>query len=87
MSEDYLLLKWGTIKGWEFETTECESFKLLEKYMDNMSGGCAQHKPNKEQNELLCTLIEDFDGEIWNDWDDKIMSKEEAKEYVSTYGD
>lgn len=39
-----------------------------------------------EQKQLICDLIDLCDGEIWNDWDGVVMSKEDAKKYVMTYG-
>ena len=30
--------------------------------------------------------IDQIDGEIWNDWDGVVMTKDEAKAYVREYG-
>ena len=43
-------------------------------------------KPTQDRREILCELIDQFDGEIWNDWDGVKMSKEDAKKYVREYG-
>jgi hypothetical protein len=42
--------------------------------------------PDKERKKILCELIDQLEGEIWNDWDDVKVSKEEAKKYVMDYG-
>ena len=43
-------------------------------------------KDTTRQKEIICELIDegDFD-EVYLDWDDKYISKEEAKEYVLNY--
>lgn len=50
-----------------------------------MSVSAMGQKDTPEQTEILCELIDAIDGEIWNDWDGKIMTKDEAKEYVRDY--
>jgi len=82
-----LRLKWGTVKGWDFETTECEVFKKLQEYMSGShSVGCAQDRPDDGRKKLLCSIIDQIDGEIQNDWSGEIMTKEVAKDYVMNYG-
>jgi len=83
---DSLTLKWGTIKGWDFDSTECEAFKLLQEYMKDASISCAMDKPGKDRKKLLCKIIDKHNGEIWNDWEGTKMTAEEAKEYVMNYG-
>ncbi len=87
MSEKYLLLKWGTVKAWQnFDKQDQE---MLQKYFDsleNKSISCALDMPNKNSKKLLCDLIKSFNGEIWNDWEGKQMSNNEACEYVMNYG-
>lgn len=84
MSE-HLLLKWGTLKGWEVETDK--SREALKRYMDD--GMCASamlQKDTQGQKQALCDLIDAIDGEITNDWSGETLSKEKAKEYVLEYG-
>ena len=79
-----LTLKWGTIKGWDGLSDE--SVAILQRYADlGMSLGAMQQKDTPEQKEILCELIDAIDGEIWNDWDGKTMTKDEAKTYVMEY--
>lgn len=88
MSEDnkeYLLLKWGTLKGWRFVSDETK--KLIYEYEElGVSLGAAQQHDTPEQKELICKIIDQLDGEIQNDWTGEIMTKEEAKNYVMEYG-
>jgi len=80
-----LLLKWGTIKGWEGLSDQ--SVKIMERYFaDGVPMSCATDHPDKERQTVLCELIDQLDGEIRNDWSGEIMSKDEAKKYVLEYG-
>lgn len=85
MSE-YLLLKWGTVKGWD-DLGE-KSQEIIGRYFaEGVPMGCATDHPDDERKAILCELIDQFDGEIQNDWSGKTMTKDEAKEYVMQYGE
>ena len=77
-----LYLKWGTVKGWEnlSEGTAC----ALQKWADisGMSMGVATQDKTDAHQEALCVAIDAVQGVIWNDWDGREMTKDEAKEYV-----
>jgi len=78
-------LKWGTVKGWN--NLSPASFDILKRYFaDGMPLSAMGDKPNAERREILCELIDSIDGEIWNDWDGAVMSKDAAKAYVREYG-
>lgn len=80
-----LLFKWGTLKGWD--GVEGESLELLREYFkDGVSMSCAADKPDQQRKEVLCKLIDSFDGELFNDWDGVEMTKDQAKKYVMEYG-
>jgi len=80
-----LTLKWGTIKGWNNLTDK--SFELLKRYFaDGVPLSCALDHPDDGRKVILCELINQIDGEIWNDWEGKKMSKDAAKDYIMTYG-
>jgi hypothetical protein len=80
-----LLLKWGTVKGWD--DLSDKSFEILQRFFaDGVSMSCAMDKPDDDRKAILCELIDQFDGEIQNDWSGKMMSKDEAKQYVMDYG-
>ena len=85
MDKDSLTLKWGTLKGWHFHSARGK--ELLQEYVElGASMGAAQQKDTPRQKEIICELVDECNGEIWNDWEGKKMSKEEAKRYVLDYG-
>ena len=88
MSDDYLLLKWGTLKEWCMED-EVNAL-ALDKLHEYERLGCAisamAHNDSPEQKQLLCEAIELFHGPISNDWDGNSYTKEQAKNYVMNYG-
>lgn len=84
-SKDFLTLKWGTLKGYDLKSEA--AIKALEELMSlgdrNMS--VMMQSDTAEQKEALCKLIDAIDGEIDLDWEGKVVSKEEAKQYVREY--
>src|SRR5688572_13939481 len=80
-----LLLKWGTLKGWDLESEA--SMAALRKYADSGSVlmSAAMQRDTPEQTDALCELIDAVDGEITNDWTGETLTKEAAKEYVRGY--
>ena len=86
MSEEYITLKWGTLKSWNIESKKGRS--LLKRYSDiGASVSAAMQKDTLEQKELICQMIDEIDAEtIYLHWDDKEVSKEDAKKYVMEYG-
>lgn len=81
-----LTLKWGNVKGWDGLKKGTPAWAAMEKYVDSGQGISAMQRQTAEQRELICNLIDAIDGEIWNDWDGVVMSKDEAKKYVRDYG-
>jgi len=82
MEGDYLLLKWGTVKGWDFNDTSCEAFELLKKYMKDSQASCIADHPDENMKKLLCEIIDKMDGIIENDWTGEVLSEEAAKKYI-----
>jgi hypothetical protein len=83
MSE-YLLLKWGTLKGWKLENEKTRA--IMKRYIDlGMSMGAMTQHDTPEQKNIICELIDTIDGEITNDWSGEKMTKEAAKKYVVEY--
>ena len=85
MSDDHLTLKWGTLKSWKFSSEKGQ--KLLKQYFDigSSMSAMAQHD-TPEQKNIICQLIDECSAEqIYLDWDDKYVSKDEAKKYVMEY--
>ena len=84
--QDYISLKWGTLKAWDIKGESVMT--LLRKYsaLGVSYSAMAQHD-TPEQKEILCQLIDACNAEtIHLDWDEKDVSKEEAKKYVMEYG-
>lgn len=83
---DYLLLKWGTLKGWNFENSP-EAFAALKKYNKiGMSFSAMMQNDTPEQKELIYKMIDMVNGPITNDWDGKkYKTKAAAKKYVREY--
>lgn len=84
---NYLTLKWGTLKSWSFKGSE-KAKELFSEYSEiGSSFSAIMQKDTPRQKEIICELIDLCDGNtIYLDWDDKEVSKEEAKEYVLNYG-
>lgn len=84
--ECYLTLKWGTLKSWDFTTSE-RGAELLKEYRQIGSSFSAMaQNDTPRQKEIICELIDLCDGDtIYLEWDGKDVSKEEAKKYVLNY--
>lgn len=85
MSNEYLLLKWGTLKGWSVKTAASKA--ALTRYAEmGMSHSAMAQSDDPEQRAALCDLIDAIDGPITDDWSGEDMTKDEAKKYVMEYG-
>lgn len=86
-NKDYLLLKWGTLKGWTFENSP-EAFEALKEYIQiGASMSAMMQKDTPRQKELICIMIDTVKGEVQNDWSGEIYkNKKDAKKYVMEYG-
>jgi len=86
MSEDYLTLKWGSLKSWKIASEKGQ--ELLKKYFElGSSASAILQKDSPEQKDLICQIIDECSADtIYLDWDDKDVTKEEAKSYVKEYG-
>lgn len=86
MGDQHLLLKWGTLKGWDV-TGNDDALAALRRYHDGpVSMGCMSQRDTADQKQALCDLIDAIDGPIQNDWSGEEMTKDEAKKYVLEYG-
>lgn len=85
-NNDYILLKWGTLKGWKLENSP-EAFEALKEYGEiGMSMSAAMQNDTERQKELICIMIDKVNGYIQNDWDGTIYeNKEDAKKYILEY--
>jgi len=87
VTTNYLTLKWGTLKSWDF-TNSKKGKKLLKEYhkIGASFSAMTQHDTIR-QKEIICELIDLCDSDtIYLQWDGKDVSKQEAKDYVMNYG-
>lgn len=84
--EDYITLKWGTLKSWCLTNPALDP--LIEEY--NNEGGSSisamAQRDTPRQKEIICEMIEIIGKPVYNDWSGEEMTIEEAKEYVMNYG-
>jgi hypothetical protein len=85
-NNDYLLLKWGTLKGWDFSNSP-KAFEALKEYNSLGSSMSAMaQKDTDRQKELICIMIDNVQGHVQNDWTGEVYeNKEDAKKYVLEY--
>lgn len=83
---NYVTLKWGTLKSWDFTGSE-KGIKLLKEYAkDGISYGGMTQNDTPRQKEIICELIDlCTDDTIYLEWDDEYVSKQKAKDYVMNY--
>ena len=83
--QDYLALKWGTLKAWNLTSEKGQ--ELLQRYFAlGVSAGAMSQHDTPEQKGLICQMIDECGAdEIYLDWDGKSVSKDEAKKYVMDY--
>lgn len=83
--KDSLLLKWGTMKGWNLKSDAAlAAAKRYDEAGPQSAGAMTQHDTD-EQKARLCDLIDAIDGTIQIDWSGEMMTKDEAKKYVREY--
>jgi hypothetical protein len=85
MESEYLLLKWGTLKGGKAESEK--SREALGRYLNGeVSMSAMAQRDTDDQKQAIYDLIDAIDGPITNDWSGESMTKEAAKKYVKEYG-
>ena len=84
-TNNFLVLKWGTLKRWEFTSEKGKT--LMKEYFEiGSSVSAMSQRDTPRQKEIICELINECDGDtIYLDWDGKDVSKQEAKDYVMNY--
>jgi hypothetical protein len=83
--QDHLILKWGTLKGWDFSSDAAKAAFDKLANLGPRSMSAAMQRDSDEEKQALIELIEAMDGAIVNDWTGEEMTKEEAKKYVREY--
>ena len=85
-TQNYLTLKWGTLKSWDFNGSK-KGQALLKEYAK--IGSCSSvilQKDTLRQKRIICELIDLCGGDmICLEWEGKYVSKQLAKEYVMNY--
>lgn len=84
---DYLSLKFGSLKEQVFHSEKAK--KLLKEFfkIGMSAGGLIMHENTERQKQIICELIDEGNFEkVFLDWDDKYVSKEKAKKYITNYG-
>jgi hypothetical protein len=87
---EYLTLKWGTLKAWDFQQPKTQALfkEWCELGWTWSADGCviALWRMTPRQKELICEIIDALDAEtVHLDWDGVDVSKEDAKRYVMEY--
>lgn len=85
MSEEYLYLKWGTLKAWDLGENEAALAAARRYDEDGSSWSAMAQRDTANQKQAICDIIDALNGPITNDWTGEEMSKEEAKRYVMEY--
>jgi len=86
MNNDYILLKWGTLKGYRVADNPAAQ-GLIKQYMALGASASTMHQMDTpEQKLILCQLFEVHQGPIINDWSGEEMTVEQASSYVLEYG-
>jgi hypothetical protein len=88
MTEQYLLLKWGTLKGWNVKDN-AKAMEALERYhADPTSMSAAMQHDTDAQRQALFDLIDAMpdDAPIQSDWSGETFTRETAKQYIADYG-
>ena len=86
MNNDYILVKFGTIKGYRLEHNPA-ALALVREYISLGASASAMHQMDTpEQKRILCQLFEVHKGPIINDWSGDHLTLDDAVRYIQEYG-
>jgi hypothetical protein len=88
MTRESLTLKWGTLKAWNLNP-DGPAIEAVKRYHDvgTVEMSAMMQRDTPEQKQAVCDLIDALDADtVYLDWEDKHVSKDEAKAYVMEYG-
>ena len=86
MNNDYILLKWGTLKGYRVADNPVAQ-GLIKQYMElGASASAMLQEDTSQQKQIICELLRVHQGPIINDWSGEEMSVADAIRYVLEYG-
>lgn len=81
--KDHILLKWGTLKGWELHSEK--GMKLSDEYVElGRSMSAMGQEDNPRQKEIILEMIDECDGSIQSDWSGEYFTKQGAKDYLKS---
>jgi len=85
-NSDYVLLKWGTLKGWCLENSP-EAAEACKEYCEiGASCSAMTQRDTPRQKELICIMIDKVNGPVSNDWSGETYeNREDAKKYIAEY--
>lgn len=86
MNNDYILVKFGTLKGYRLEHNPAAQTLVREYISLGASASTMCQMDTPEQKRILCQLFEVHKGPIINDWSGEEMTAEKASRYVTEYG-
>lgn len=84
---EYLSLKWGTLKAWQFNE-DGPAFAAFKRWHEagDVALGAMQQRDNAEQKAIICEIIDALNSDwVRLDWDGINVSKDAAKQYVLNY--
>jgi hypothetical protein len=87
-SQDFLLLKWGNVKAYDFSNSP-EAMKALKEWIETeVPYSVMGHDNTPRQRELICRMIDAVNGSFTIYWgnEDCTNDREKAKKYVMEYG-
>ena len=87
-NNDFLLLKWGALKGCCFENSPEAWDAYVEYNKIGESFSAMMQKDTPRQKELICIMIDKVNGPVSSDWtgEDWTDNRDAAKKYVMEYG-
>lgn len=79
--DDYILLKWGSLKGWELHSEKGK--KLSDEYIAlGRSMSAMSQEDNPRQKQIIIEMIDECNGSIQSDWSGEYFTKQSAKDYL-----
>jgi len=86
MNNDYILLKWGTLKGYRVADNPVAQ-GLIKQYMElGASASAMLQEDTSQQKQIICELLRVHQGPIINDWSGEEMTVDKAVSYIQQYG-
>jgi hypothetical protein len=88
MTQQHLLFKWGTLKGWNVVGND-KALEILQRYhKEGVSFSVMSQHDTDTQKAALCELIDAMpdDASLQSDWSGETFTKDTAKQYIMEYG-